>query len=308
MQTRHMTVLQGLHPNRGPNFFAALELIKPITWFPPMWAYACGAVSAGVYFDSKLWLVFLGIFLAGPMVCGMSQAANDWCDRHVDAINQPERPIPSGRIPGKWGLWIALIMTVFSLIIGFYLGPWGFFATILAVMAAWAYSVEPLRLKKSGIWGPGLVGLCYEGLPWFTGAAVISASMPSPKIIIIAMLYAIGAHGIMTLNDFKSLEGDRKTGIRSLPVVLGPRLAALIACMTMAISQFFVVLLLYIWIGPSLFGITIATLILGQVWAMQTMMRDPKNKAPWYNATGVVMYVSGMMVSAFALRSLEASL
>jgi len=303
-----MTVLQDLHSNRGPNFFAALELVKPITWFPPMWAYACGVISAGVSFDSKLWLVFLGIFLAGPVVCGMSQAANDWCDRHVDAINQPERPIPSGRIPGKWGLWIALAMTAISLIIGFYLGIWGFLATIVAVTAAWAYSAEPLRLKKSGLWGPGLVGLCYEGLPWFTGAAVISASIPSPKIIIIALLYAIGAHGIMTLNDFKALEGDRQTGIRSLPVVLGPRLAALIACMTMAIPQFFVVLLLYIWIGPSLYGISISALILGQVWAMKIMMRDPKHKAPWYNATGVTMYVSGMMVCAFALRALEAGL
>ena len=303
-----MTVIQNLHSKQGPNFFAALELIKPITWFPPMWAYACGAISAGVTFDSKLWLVFLGIFLAGPIVCGMSQAANDWCDRHVDAINQPERPIPSGRMPEKWGLWIALIMTAISLIIGFYLGTWGFLATIIAVMAAWAYSMEPLRLKKSGLWGPGLVGLCYEGLPWFTGAAVISASMPSPKIIIIAMLYAIGAHGIMTLNDFKALEGDRKTGIRSLPVVLGPRLAALIACITMTIPQFFVVLILYTWIGPSLYGIIISALILGQVWAMQIMMHDPKNKASWYNKTGVTMYVTGMLVCAFALRALEAGL
>ena len=308
MQTRQMTVIQNLHSKQEPNFFAALELIKPITWFPPMWAYACGAISAGVTFDSKLWLVFLGIFLAGPIVCGMSQAANDWCDRHVDAINQPERPIPSGRMPEKWGLWIALIMTVISLIIGFYLGTWGFLATIIAVMAAWAYSMEPLRLKKSGLWGPGLVGLCYEGLPWFTGAAVISASMPSPKIIIIAMLYAIGAHGIMTLNDFKALEGDRKTGIRSLPVVLGPRLAALIACITMTIPQFFVVLILYTWIGPSLYGIIISALILGQVWAMQIMMHDPKNKASWYNKTGVTMYVTGMLVCAFALRALEAGL
>lgn len=303
-----MTVLQDLHSSRRPNLFAALELIKPITWFPPMWAYTCGAISAGVSFDSQIWIVFLGIFLAGPVVCGMSQAANDWCDRHVDAINQPERPIPSGRIPGKWGLWIALIMTVISMILGLFLGVWGFVATIVAVAAAWAYSAEPLRFKKSGWLGPGLVGLCYEGLPWFTGAAVISASMPSPKVIIIAALYAIGAHGIMTLNDFKALEGDRQTGIRSLPVILGPRLAALVACITMAISQFIIVLLLYIWIGPSLYGIAISALILGQVWAMQIMMRDPKAKAPWYNATGVTMYVSGMMICAFALRALEAGL
>ena len=287
---------------------ALLELLKPITWFPPMWAFLCGIVSSGASFSGHWVLIVLGLILAGPIVCGMSQAANDWCDRHVDAINEPDRPIPSGRIPGKWGLWIAWAMSVLSLLVGYQLGPWGFLATVFGVLAAWAYSAEPLRLKKSGWWGPGLVGLCYEGLPWFTGAAVISASMPSTKVIIVATLYAIGAHGIMTLNDFKALEGDRQTGIRSLPVVLGPRLAGLVACITMAIPQFIVVLLLYIWIGPSLYGIVISALILGQVWAMQVMMSDPKEKASWYNATGVTMYVSGMMVCAFALRALEAGL
>ena len=306
MQNGHMTVLQTLHSKREPGFLAALELIKPITWFPPMWAYACGAISAGIGFDNRLWLVALGIFLAGPIVCGMSQAANDWCDRHVDAINQPERPIPSGRIPGKWGLWIALSMSVLALIIGSQLGFWGFFATVLGVAAAWAYSAEPLRLKKSGWWGPGLVALCYEGLPWFTGAAVISSAMPNSKIVIIAFLYAAGAHGIMTLNDFKALKGDQETGVRSLPVMLGPQLAAFVACVTMALPQFIVIILFYIWMGPSIYGILISTLVLGQIWAMQIMLHNPKEKAPWYNATGVTMYVSGMMISAFALRALGA--
>jgi len=96
--------------------------------------------------------VLLGVVLAGPVVCGMSQAANDWCDRHVDAINEPHRPIPSGRIPGRWGLWIALAMSGLSLVIGWFLGPWGFGTTIVGVLATWAYSVEPIRLKRSG-WG-----------------------------------------------------------------------------------------------------------------------------------------------------------
>ena len=76
------------------NPLAVLELIKPITWFPPMWAYACGVISSGMDIMPNLALIILGIALAGPVVCGMSQAANDWCDRHVDAINQPDRPNP----------------------------------------------------------------------------------------------------------------------------------------------------------------------------------------------------------------------
>ncbi|MEL7345867.1 MAG: UbiA family prenyltransferase, partial [Pseudomonadota bacterium] len=100
-----MAVTETHFTRRFPDPLALLELIKPVTWFPPMWAYLCGVVSAGIWPES--WgLVVLGIILAGPITCGMSQAANDWCDRHVDAINEPNRPIPSGRVPGQWGLFV----------------------------------------------------------------------------------------------------------------------------------------------------------------------------------------------------------
>jgi len=246
-----------------PEPAAILWLIKPITWFPPMWAYLCGAVSSGASPEGQWVLLFLGVLLAGPIVCGMSQAANDWCDRNVDAINEPDRPIPSGRIPGRWGLWIAIFMSALALAVGWQLGSWGFGATIFGVLAAWAYSAEPVRLKRSGWWGPGLVGLCYEGLPWFTGAAVLSFGAPSWPVIIIAALYAVGAHGIMTLNDFKALKGDRQTGINSLPVTLGPERAARIACWIMALPQVAVIALMLIWDKP-IYAAAITLLLAGQ--------------------------------------------
>lgn len=298
-----MTDLANLPTRDFPEPAAMLRLIKPITWFPPMWAYLCGVIASGVAPSSQLGLVILGIILAGPIVCGMSQAANDWCDRHVDAINEPDRPIPSGRIPGRWGLWIALAMSALSLFVGWFLGPWGFGATILGVLAAWAYSAEPLRMKRSGWWGPGLVGLSYESLPWFTGAAVLSAGAPSWQIVVIALLYGIGAHGIMTLNDFKALEGDRQMGVNSLPVTLGPERAAKAACWIMAVPQAVVIALLFLWDKP-VFAVAISAALGLQVWAMRVLLSDPKGRAPWYNGTGVTLYVSGMMIAAFALRSL----
>jgi chlorophyll/bacteriochlorophyll a synthase len=298
-----MSVSEVLHARQYPEPRAMLRLIKPITWFPPIWAYLCGSVSAGVPLAGQWPLVLLGMVLAGPIVCGMSQAANDWCDRHVDAVNEPDRPIPSGRIPGRWGLWIALAMTVLSLAVGWLLGPWGFGATVVGVIAAWAYSAEPVRLKRSGWWGPGLVGLSYEGLPWFTGAAVLLSGPPRFEIVVIALLYAFGAHGIMTLNDFKALEGDRQHGVRSLPVVLGPEVAAKIACTVMALAQTLVIVLLIIF-GKPWHGLAVLAVLLGQVAAMRVLFRDPKGKAPWYNGTGVVLYVTGMMIAAFALRGL----
>ena len=298
-----MSALDTLPIRTLPEPRAMLRLIKPVTWFPPVWAYLCGAVSAGVPLAGHWPQVVLGMVLAGPIVCGMSQAANDWCDRHVDAVNEPDRPIPSGRIPGRWGLWIALAMTALSLAVGWLLGPWGFAATVVGVLAAWAYSAEPVRLKRSGWWGPGLVGLSYEGLPWFTGAAVLLSAAPSFQVVAMATLYALGAHGIMTLNDFKALEGDRQHGVRSLPVVLGPEVAAKIACTVMALAQLLVIALLVIW-GKPWHALAVTALLLAQLAAMRVLFRDPKGKAPWYNGTGVVMYVTGMMISAFALRGL----
>ncbi len=78
-----------------PSMGAVLELLKPITWFAPMWAFGCGVVSAGDVTTQQWAYVALGVLLAGPMVCGTSQAVNDWFDRHVDAINEPDRPIPA---------------------------------------------------------------------------------------------------------------------------------------------------------------------------------------------------------------------
>ncbi|WP_293441833.1 chlorophyll synthase ChlG [Planktotalea sp.] len=298
-----MTDLANLTERTFPEPAAMLQLIKPITWFPPMWAYLCGAVSSGASPNGQWLLVILGVILAGPIVCGMSQAANDWCDRHVDAINEPHRPIPSGRIPERWGLGIAVAMSVLSLFFGAQLGPWGFGATVLGVLSAWAYSVEPIRLKRSGWWGPGLVGLSYESLPWFTGAAVLSAGAPSTQIVVIALLYGIGAHGIMTLNDFKALEGDRQMGVNSLPVTLGPERAARVACWIMALPQAIVIALLIAWDKPF-YALAIAVLLAAQVWAMTVLLSNPKARAPWYNGSGVTMYVSGMMIAAFALRTL----
>ncbi|MEM9797597.1 MAG: chlorophyll synthase ChlG [Pseudomonadota bacterium] len=298
-----MDVTQDLHSRRLPQPAALLQLIKPITWFPPMWAYLCGVVSSGISPLERPGLVALGIVLAGPVVCGMSQAANDWCDRHVDAVNEPGRPIPSGRVPGRWGLWVALAMTALALALGAQLGPWGFGATVLAVLAAWAYSAEPVRLKRSGWWGPGLVGLSYETLPWITGVAVMSAAMPDPRILFVALAYGIGAHGIMTLNDFKALEGDRQHGVASLPVRLGPDRAARLACWVMILPQVAVIGALWLWDRPVHAGL-IGVLVLAQLFAMRRLLTDPKGLAPWYNGTGVLLSVAGMMVAAIALRDL----
>jgi chlorophyll/bacteriochlorophyll a synthase len=244
-----------------------------------------------------------GLFLAGPLVCATSQAVNDWFDRHVDAINEPNRPIPSGRIPGRWGLWIAIVWTGLSLIVASTLGLWVFVAAVIGLFLAWAYSAPPMRLKQSGWWGPAAVALCYEGVTWFTGAAVMTGELPDGRILALVILYSIGAHGIMTLNDFKAIEGDRQLGIQSLPVTLGVANAARLACAVMAAPQVVVVALLFSW-GKPWHALVVLAALVAQFALMRRLLTDPRKHAPWYNATGTTLYVLGMLVSAFAIGSI----
>ncbi|WP_194743669.1 chlorophyll synthase ChlG [Thermaurantiacus tibetensis] len=280
-----------------------LELLKPVTWFPPMWAFMCGVLSSGVPLAERWPFLVAGVLLAGPLVCGTSQAINDWFDREVDAINEPGRPIPSGRIPGRWGLWIAIAGSFVSLAVAALIAPVVLAATCLGLLLAWIYSTPWPRLKASGLWGPAACGFAYEGLTWFTGAAVMVGGMPDSKVLLLVLLWSLGAHGIMVLNDFKAIEGDRQMGLRTLPVMLGPARAARVACLTMAVPQVPVTLLLWSW-GLPVHAALVGGGLLLQLAFMRRLLADPAGRAPWYNGTGIMTYVLGMLVSAIGVGSL----
>jgi chlorophyll synthase len=285
---------------------AVLELLKPITWFPPMWAFGCGVVSSGVAPQGHWPIIAAGVILCGPLLCATSQAVNDWFDRHVDAINEPQRPIPSGRMPGRSGLYVAICWTLMSLACAASLGTWVFAAATVGMGLAWAYSAPPLRLKQNGWWGNAACAICYEGFAWVTGAAVMAGGRtPSVQTLLLAALYSLGAHGIMTLNDFKSIDGDRSLGIDSLPAMLGADLAGEVACVLMAFAQVLVIALLLAW-GAPWYAIAVAASLAIQVVLMRRLLTKPRELAPWYQGTGVTLYVLGMLVSAFAVRSFGA--
>jgi chlorophyll synthase len=291
---------------QAPALSTVAELLKPITWFPPMWAFSCGVVSSGKPFADHAMLIIWGILLAGPWVCASSQAVNDWFDRHVDAINEPHRPIPSGRMPGHWGFYIAVLWSLLSIAWAWPLGSWGFAATGMGLLLSWAYSTPPIRLKNNGWWGNSACAVSYEGLAWVTGAAVmLGGALPSDKTLLLALFYSFGAHGIMTLNDFKSVRGDARMGVRSLPVQLGVERAAYVACAFMLVAQWGVALLMWVW-GANTSAWVLLLLSLGQLPLMWPFVRSPVDKALSVSAWGVPLFVSGMMVSAWALRALEA--
>ena len=77
-----------------------LQLTKPVTWVPLIWGVMCGAAASGHYTwtPENLGKALLCMFMSGPLLTGYTQTINDWEDREIDAINEPNRPIPSGAI------------------------------------------------------------------------------------------------------------------------------------------------------------------------------------------------------------------
>jgi chlorophyll synthase len=100
-------------------------------------------------------------------------------------------------MPGRWGLYVAILWTALSLLCAASLGSWVFWAASIGLLLAWAYSAPPIRLKQNGWWGNAACALCYEGFAWVTGAAVMSGgTTPQPKTLALAALYSLGAHGM----------------------------------------------------------------------------------------------------------------
>ena len=181
------------------------------------------------------------------------------------------------------------------------LGPTVAITAFVGLILAWLYSAPPIRLKRNGWWSALACGFSYEGLPWFAGAAVCLPGTPDPSIITVALLYSLGAHGIMTLNDFKSVQGDRQMGLGSLPARLGPDRACRVACVVMAAAQLLVVAFLAARHAP-IHAAVVAALLAAQLILMRRLLADPLGRTPWYNATGTSLFVLGMLVTALALK------
>jgi chlorophyll/bacteriochlorophyll a synthase len=280
---------------------AILKLMKPVTWFPPMWALLCGAISTGVSLTENWLTVVAGLVLAGPLMCAMSQTMNDYFDREVDAINEPDRPIPAGLISksASWIITFALIGV--SFVLAWRIHPFVMYICFAGVLMSHAYSGPPLRAKNNGWFGNLLVGFAYEGVAWLTGSFALSNGVPSSETIWLAIIFSIGAHGIMTLNDFKSVVGDKIRNVRSLPVQLGEKRAAILAAVVMNSAQLAAILIL-VWRASYIAAALALLLLIAQQPMQRILIRHPKEKAVWYNAFGTLLYVMSMMVAAFGVR------
>jgi chlorophyll synthase len=238
--------------------------------------------------------------MAGPLLCGASQVINDYFDREIDSINEPDRPIPSGHIT----LPQVAVMTVTLIVLGtgisLFLGRGVFLLTTLGLIFAVIYSAPPFRAKRNGWIGNSLVGISYEGLAWMAGHIAFAALTPTS--VMLALLYSFGTHGIMSINDYKSVDGDRANGIRTIPVMYGMKRAAWLIVATMNIAQIGV-FTIFANRGQWVIAAIIAGILIAQLPVQRSFLKQPAENYLKFSAIGVNFFVWGMLVAAIGARA-----
>jgi chlorophyll/bacteriochlorophyll a synthase len=175
-----------------------LQLTKPVTWIPLLWGVMCGAAASGNYhwiwnpFDPNDRNVLLGLedtlkamtamLLAGPFLTGYTQTINDWYDREIDAINEPNRPIPSGAISEGEVIAQIWVLLIGGLALSYGLDVWcghefpiNLALAVFGSFISYIYSAPPLKLKQNGWAGNYALGASYISLPWWCGQAVFGS-------------------------------------------------------------------------------------------------------------------------------------
>lgn len=275
--------------------------MKPITWFGPTWAFLCGAVASGA--TAWAWgdfgRILLGMLMAGPLLCGFSQVINDYFDREVDALNEPHRLIPSGRV-STIQVFVTMFLTLIAgLALAMYLDV--LMLVALGVFFAVIYSAPPIRAKRNGWIGNMVVAISYEGLAWMAGHGAFADL--TWQTVFIALVISFGSHGIMSINDYKSIEGDTIAGIRTIPVQYGATRTAWMIVGMMNIAQLIIMAAFVVWGQPIIVAIWVA-LLLAQLPVQRIFIKNPSEQYLKFSAIGVSFFVWGMMASAVGLRLL----
>lgn len=305
---RQMLGMKGAAAGETNIWKIRLQLMKPITWIPLMWGVICGAASSGNYTWTleNVLISAACMLLSGPLMTGYTQVVNEYYDREIDAINEPYRPIPSGAISLSQAITQIWVLLLAGIGLAFVLDRWAGhqFPTITCIalggaFLAYIYSAPPLKLKQNGWLGTYALGSSYIALPWWTGHALFGDL--NPTIIVLTLFYSFAGLGIAIVNDFKSIEGDKQLGLKSLPVMFGVEKAAWICVLMIDVFQAAIAAYL-VYIHQNLYATILVMLVIPQI-VFQDMyfLRDPLKNDVKYQASAQPFLVLGMLVAGLAL-------
>jgi len=204
---------------------AYLEIIRPGNAIMAVIAVLLIAIISGI-FTFKILLACIVVFI----ITGAGNSINDYFDYKIDAINKPERPIPSGRISlnkaGFYSLALLLTGTILAFIIGLLPGLIALSTSLL--MVYYAYS-----LKKKFLIGNIVISFL-TGLTFVFGGGIVGEILTS---IILGFFPFLTTLAREIVKDMEDVEGDRMEGSTTLPIMRGMRISSIIAAFFLILAS-----------------------------------------------------------------------
>jgi len=204
---------------------ALLQMIRPINCIMMGFAVIVGASLAnkGMFSPEVLSSLCFG-FVTAFTLTGASMVINDYYDRNVDAINEPNRPIPKGTITAKQALLYASILTIFGFVSAFLTN----IPSLIIAILSWIISATYATIgKQTGLLGNFLVSICVA-VPFIYGSFVIGRGFDM-AIILLAVMAFLSNTGREIAKGIVDVEGDKSQNIRTIAVKYGEKTAAVVA-------------------------------------------------------------------------------
>ncbi len=206
-------------------FTGFLRLMRPVNCL--MMGFAVIVGTSLVWANSASAETFLKLlfgFVTGFTLTAASMAVNDYYDREIDIINEPNRPIPSGTVKPKESLAFAAVLTALGFIAAFFTN----LLCLAVAVISWIVSVTYVtRGKSTGLPGNFLVSACVA-IPLIYGSIVISQNIAS-NALIFALLAFLSNTGREVTKGIVDIEGDKTKKIQTMAIKYGAKTAAYLA-------------------------------------------------------------------------------
>lgn len=220
---------------------AFLRLTRIDHGFMTAFAVFVGAISAKAIKNvlEKNMSLVLGITVAILVEMGVF-IFNDVFNINEDRINDPNKPLVRGDISLTTAKIVGSFLLVVSLILSLLISLESFLVVYIATITSMLYNI---KLKKTGLGGNVIVAF-NTALPFYYGSIVVG-KVYDEKILIFYTIAFTTALGREIIKGIRDIAGDKKSGIKTLPVVLGARNSGIIASIFILIAVALSILPLY---------------------------------------------------------------
>ncbi|MES0324333.1 MAG: geranylgeranylglycerol-phosphate geranylgeranyltransferase [Candidatus Bathyarchaeia archaeon] len=273
-----------------------IEIMRPVNSVMLGAAIIIGAFITGGTQILGDWVSLVYAFLTGFTMSGAAMAINDYYDREIDAINEPHRAIPSGRISPR----SAVVFTGFLSVIGLASSYMVSLEALLIAVFAWIVMMTySMWGKKTGFLGNLMVSASVA-LPFMYGGVMTGSLAASLSFSGIAFLANTGREITKGIVD---VDGDRKAGVRTIAVTSGEKNAAIIASLFFLSAVLVSIYPIYSQLVSFWYIPFVAITDLGLIYSSYQVTRDPTRETSRQVKTRI-LYLMLVGLIGFAAGSL----